>query len=306
MPISRRDFLKYCGASAAVLGLTGTDLLRLEQVLANPAAPTVLWLHGSSCSGCSVSFLNYISASDPTDAGDIILNHINLAYHPVLMEAAGQSAAQAAYNAYDAYSAKPYVLVVEGSVPTAFSGRACWPWTFNGVEETFQSVVIKFADRAVKVVCAGTCSSFGGIPAAGANPTAAKSVNAVINAVTGKTTLNLPGCPPHPNWIAWAVVQLLLGNPIATDSYGRPTEIYGVDVHEHCPREDRRQDTVLGGNGCLMGLGCRGPGTYANCPTLKWNNGQSWCIEASAPCYGCTEPDFPGTTPFYQQVYQDD
>jgi hydrogenase small subunit len=302
MTISRRDFLKYCGASAAVLGLTGTDLLRLEQVLANPSAPTVLWLHGSSCSGCSVSFLNYISTDDPTDAGDIILNHINLAYHPVLMEAAGQSAAQAAYNAYNAYLTKPYILVVEGSVPTAFSGRACWPWSFNGVEETFQSVVTKFADRARKIVCAGTCSSFGGIPAAGANPTAAKSVSAV----TGKTTLNLPGCPPHPNWIAWAVVQLLLGNRIATDSYGRPTAIFGVDVHEHCPREDSQQDSVLGGNGCLMGLGCRGPGTYANCPTLKWNNGQSWCVEASAPCYGCTEPGFPGTTPFYQRVYQDD
>jgi NiFe hydrogenase small subunit HydA len=216
------------------------------------------------------------------------------------MEAAGQSAAQAAYNAYN--GTQPYILVVEGSVPTAFSGRACWPWSFNGVEETFQSVVTKFADRAAKIVCAGTCSSFGGIPAAGANPTEAKSVSAA----TGKTTLNLPGCPPHPNWIAWAVVQLLMGKSVATDSYGRPTAIYGVDVHEHCPREDRQQDSVLGGNGCLMGLGCRGPGTYANCPTLKWNNGQSWCVEAGAPCYGCTEPGFPGTTPFYQRVYQDD
>ena len=302
MTISRRDFLKYCGASAAVLGLTGTDLLRLEQVLANPSAPTVLWLHGSSCSGCSVSFLNYISGSDPADAGDIILNHINLAYHPVLMEAAGQNAAQAAYNAYNNYLTNPYILVVEGSVPTAFSGRTCWPWTFNGVEETFQSAVTKFAGRAAKIVCAGTCSSFGGIPAAGANPTAAKSVKAV----TGKTTINIPGCPPHPNWIAWTIVQLLLGRQISVDSYGRPTAIFAEDVHEHCPREDRRQDSVLGGTGCLMGLGCRGPETHANCPTLKWNNGQSWCVDANAPCYGCTEPGFPGTAPFYQRVYSDD
>jgi hydrogenase small subunit len=303
MNLTRRDFLKICGVSAAALGLSGTDLLRLEQALAAANAPTVLWLSGSSCTGCSISFLNHISTSDPTDAGDILLNHINLAYHPSLMAAAGQTAAQAAY---DAYNKGGYVLAVEGGVPTAFGGRACWAWTYNGVEETFQSVVTKFAGKAAAILSIGTCASWGGIPASGVNivnPTQVKGVAAV----TGKTTINIGGCPPHPNWVVWPIVQLLLGNTITRDSAGRPTAIFYEDIHEDCPREERPQTTSFTNpTGCLMGLGCRGPGTRGNCATLKWNNGQSWCVDANAPCYGCTEPSFPGTTSFYQRVYNDD
>jgi hydrogenase small subunit len=302
MHITRRDFLKICGVSAAALGLSATDLFRLEQVLAATDAPTVLWLSGSSCTGCSISFLNHISASAPTDAGDILLNHINLAYHPNLMAAAGQTAAQAAYEAYNQGG---YVLAVEGGVPTAFGGRACWPWTYNGTEETFQEVVTKFAGKAAAILCIGTCASWGGIPASGVtyvNPTQVKGVGAV----TGKSTINIGGCPPHPNWVVWAIAQLLLGNPISRDSHGRPTYIFREDIHEDCPREDMNQVSTFGVNGCLMGLGCRGPGTRANCASLKWNNGQSWCVEANAPCYGCTEPTFPGATSFYQRVYFDD
>ncbi len=294
MTISRRDFLKYCTASAAALGLSGTDLLRLQQVLANPTAPTVLWLHGSSCSGCSVSFLNYIAGSDPTDAGDILLNHINLAYHPVLMAPAGLPAYQAAEAAY---AKGGYVLVVEGAVATQFGGRCCWPWSnANEVEETFQAVVTRYAGKAAKIVCAGTCASFGGIPASGGNPTLAQSVQAA----TGKATINIAGCPPHPNWVVWAIVQILLSKAIAVDANGRPTTLFGKKVHDICPRKEKPKDKVLAGTGCLRDLGCRGPDTEANCPSLKWNNAQNWCIDANAPCYGCTEPNFPGTAAFYK------
>lgn len=296
MKLTRREFLRICGISAAALGLSGTDLLRLEQVLAMPGAPTVLWLSGSSCTGCSISFLNYISSSDPTDAGDILLNHINLAYHPNLMSAAGQTAAQAAYEAYQKGN---YILAVEGGVPTAFGGRTCWAWTYNGVEETFQSVVTNFANKAMAILSIGTCASWGGIPASGVtivNPTQVKGVAAA----TGKSTINIAGCPPHPNWVVWAISQLLLGNAIPLDGAGRPTGVFRAKVHDKCYRRERPKDTVLGGNGCLKDLGCRGPETEANCPVQLWNNGSSWCIEASAPCYGCTEPNFPGAGAFYR------
>lgn len=293
MSISRRDFLKYCTATAAALGLNGADLLRLQEVLANPTARTVLWLHGSSCSGCSVSFLNYIAGSDPTDAGDILMNHINLAYHPVLMAPAGLPAYQAAESAYSAAPATPYVLVVEGAVPIQYEGRCCWPWSnASGVEETFRDVVKKYAANAAKIVCVGACASYGGIPAAGANPTTAQSVQTV----TGKATINIPGCPPHPDWVVWAIVQLLLGNSVALDSAGRPTALFGQTVHSQCPRRNSPER-------CLAPKGCRGPGTRANCPTNLWNNWTNWCIDANAPCYACTEPTFPGAIPFYTAVY---
>jgi hydrogenase small subunit len=296
MQITRRDFLKICGVSAAALGLSGTDLLRLEQALAAPDAPTVLWLSGSSCTGCSISFLNYISSSDPSDAGDILLNHIDLAYHPNLMTAAGQTAAQAAY---DVYNKGGYVLAVEGGVPTAFGGRACWAWTYNdGVttkEETFQEVITKFAGKAAAILSIGTCASWGGIPASGVNivnPTQVKGVSAV----TGKTTINIAGCPPHPDWVVWTIVQFLLGNTISRDSAGRPTTLFGQTVHSQCPRNHDSER-------CLAPQGCRGPGTHANCPTNLWNNWTNWCIDANAPCYACTEPAFPGTASLYSVMY---
>ena len=138
MAITRRDFLKYCGVSAVALGLSSTDLLQMEELLANPGGPTVIWLQGSSCTGCSMSFLNRISTSAPATAANVLLDSINLVYHPNLMAVAGQSAVDIAKAAY---TKGGYVLAVEGGVPTAFGGRACWAWTYNGVDVTFQQVV---------------------------------------------------------------------------------------------------------------------------------------------------------------------
>ncbi len=289
MAITRRDFLKYCGISAAALGLSSTDLLRMEELLANPSGPTVLWLQGASCTGCSMSFLNRISTSSPTTAADILINSINLAYHPNLMALAGQSAAQVAEQAYNAGG---YILAVEGGVPTAFGGEACWAWTYNGADVTFQQAVTDLASRASQILCVGTCASFGGIPAAGANPAQVKSVNAV----TGMSTVNIAGCPPHPDWIVYVVAQLLLGKSIPLDASSRPTALFGQTVHSACPRRTNPES-------CLATKGCRGPGTHANCPTNLWNNGNNWCVNANAPCYACTESTFPGTASLYAMMY---
>jgi hydrogenase small subunit len=87
--ISRRQFLKWVSASAAVLGLSQTDILKLEESLAaamtactpdfpnslNPAPLNktygrVLWLTGADCGGCPTSLLNYLA--DPNDP-DVVL-----------------------------------------------------------------------------------------------------------------------------------------------------------------------------------------------------------------------------------------
>jgi hydrogenase small subunit len=289
MAITRRDFLKYCGVSAVALGLSGTDLLQMEELLANPNGPSVIWLQGSGCTGCSMSFLNRISPSAPTTAASVLLDSINLVYHPNLMAKAGQSAVDLAKAAY---AKGGYVLVVEGGVPTAFGGRACWAWSYNGVDVTFQQVVKDLAAKAAAVLAVGTCASYGGIPAAGPNPTAIQSVKAA----TGKTTINIAGCPPHPDWIVYVVAQLLLGKTIPVDGSGRPTALYNQTVHSQCPRNHDPER-------CLAPKGCRGPGTKANCPTLMWNNGTNWCVNANAPCYACTEPTFPGSSSLYAVMY---
>jgi len=292
MGINRRDFLKYCGLSAAALGLSSLDLVRLEQALASPDGPKVIWLQGSGCTGCSMSFLNHVNqtaGADPTDAGDILLNHINLLYHPNLMAAAGQSAAEVAAQAYQAGG---YILAVEGGVPTTFGGRACWAWTYNGQDITFQQAVTDLSTKAAKILSIGTCASFGGIPAAGPNPTGVQSVHAV----TGKATINIAGCPPHPDWIVYVIAQLLAGASLPLDGYARPTALFGQTVHSQCPRNDSPDI-------CLAPQGCKGPATNANCPTNLWNNKTNWCVNANAPCYACTEPGFPGNASLYAVTY---
>jgi len=340
MNVSRRDFLKFCGLSAAAVGLSTSELGLLEKALASPSGPSVIWLQGSGCTGCSVSFLNLFTGGasvpsgpgsstkfkaflplvtrdwqhsepapnpgpDPTPApspspgpsagtaADVLINNINLVYHPNLMSLAGQDAVA---QAEAAYNKGGYLLAVEGGIPTAFGGRACYAWTYNEQEVTFEQAVRTLADKAAGILCIGTCAAWGGIPAAPPNPTGVMGVKAL----TGKDTINIPGCPTHPDWIVWAVVQLLLGKPIALDSFGRPTQFFGTTVHDQCPRNGLTKATTIGvDNNCLMDLGCRGPATMANCPLQKWNNQVNWCVDANAPCIGCTEPGFPGTNPFY-------
>lgn len=64
MNISRHSFLKYCIASAADLGLNLSIIRQLEKVIAGGISlPSVIWLKGSSCSGCSISIANLIGKS---------------------------------------------------------------------------------------------------------------------------------------------------------------------------------------------------------------------------------------------------
>jgi hydrogenase small subunit len=299
MKISRRDFLKLCGASAGALGLSMTELGRLQKVLANEAGPKVLWLQGSACTGCSMSFLNRISGTAPLTAKDILIDSVNLVYHPNLMSLAGDSAVDALNSVYQGGG---YVLAVEGGIPTGFGGSACWAYSYRGKDVTFQRAVSDLASRAGAILCVGTCASFGGIPAAPPNPTAVQSVKAV----TGKTTINIAGCPTHPDWIVYVVAQLLLGNSIRLDSFGRPSDIFtSYTVHDMCPRQGyfqtNRARSFGTDNLCLRDLGCRGPETIADCPSNGWNGGANWCIDANAPCLGCTNPNFPGSRSFYQR-----
>jgi NiFe hydrogenase small subunit HydA len=307
MTLNRRTFLGYCAASAALLGLTSSDLFRLRKALGSPGAPRVIWLMGSACAGCSISLLNRIADTSPTTAAAMLTDDLDLIYHPTLMAAAGESAAKVIASTLAAD--QEYLLVVEGGVPTAYQGAACWAWSLEGREVSFQEALVTLGPRASQVVAVGTCASYGGVSAAGPNPSGVQSVAAAL----GRTTLNVSGCPPHPDWIVWVLAQLWLGNlPLEVDANGRPTQIYGRVVHPDCPRNPDSpafsglmgKATAFGTGAerhCLELLGCRGPSTYAPCPSGLWNNRSNWCVDASAPCQGCTEPTFPGAE-FFRTV----
>ncbi len=291
MRISRRDFFTYCRNSSAALALGTIQLNRLEKALAATTGPTVLWLQGAACTGCSVSFLNRISPTAPATAADVLLQTVNLAYHPNLMGAAGELAVAQAHQAYDAGG---YILCVEGGVPTAFGGNTCLAWTVQGEDTTFLEAVQQYSARAAQVISIGTCASFGGVAAAGPNPTGVKGVGTIAQ----KNVLNIPGCPPHPDWIVWAIAALLTNSVGQLDCSNRPVALYGKTVHQNCWRyaayQANQHATQYGqDNLCLYDLGCHGPQTQAACPSTGWNNMANWCVDANATCLGCTSPTFP-------------
>ncbi|MBF0479165.1 MAG: hydrogenase small subunit [Candidatus Omnitrophica bacterium] len=298
MRISRREFLKYCVSSAALLGLDASAIGQLQKAFAasGPGIPTVIWLSTATCTGCTVSLANRISATEPLDVADLLINHIDLAFHPNLMGAAGDLAVANLRNA----TKNPYVLAVEGGIPTAFNGNTCLLWTENGQEITALDAVRQLSANSIANLAIGTCASFGGISAAAPNPTQIQSLSAAI----GKPTINIAGCPAHPDWIIWTIAQLIAGIIPALDSSGRPSALYGGEnnnVHENCPRQDRSKATTFGVDSlCMRNLGCKGPSTQADCPKRLWNNGTNWCIGANSQCMGCTDSRFPdGFSPMY-------
>jgi [NiFe] hydrogenase small subunit len=90
---------------------------------------------------------------------------------------------------------------------------------------------------------------------------------------------------------------------------------FGKSVHEQCQRLKHFEngefadsfDSEEARNGwCLYNLGCKGPSTYNNCPTAKFNSldnkpGANWPVAAGHPCIGCSEPNFwDQMSPFYE------
>ena len=303
MQISRRLFLKYCGASSLVLASCGIDSRgpdgSLEQrddlasVLPPGAGARVIWLTGSGCGGCSVSFLNRFSTTAPVSAADVLMNVAVVGFQPVIMAAAGDQAVAAA-EAFYAGGEGTYVLVVEGAIPTAFNGAACVLWRdASGQDVTVLQAVQRYAASATAILSIGTCAAYGGVSAASPNPGAVQG----LSTATGLKTINIPGCPPHPDWIVAGLAGVLSDAPMSLDTQGRPESIYGSNIHVSCPR-NQGASTVFAtthgvDNQCLRQLGCRGPVTTAPCPSGLWNNGRNWCVDANGPCVGCTESSFP-------------
>lgn len=247
----------------------------------------VMWVQGAACAGCSVSFLNLLAEQPPETVEDVLLEVVLLGYHPTLMTPTGEAAAA---QAEALYAEGDYLLVVEGGVPTAFDGHACHAWTVNGQSMAFTDLVTRYSERAAIVMAVGTCASFGGVAATGPNPTGVQSVGEF----TGLTTLNIPGCPPHPAWIAWGMTQLIAQQPIQIDADGRPFELFNQRLHDTCQRLGRDKANLLGVDDlCVQLNGCRGQICWSPCPRFPWNNDANWCIDANAPCIGCTEPAFP-------------
>lgn len=296
--VSRRAFLKFCGLMGAALALPASMTPRIVKALSTAAVrPNVVWLEFLSCTGDSESFLH---AGNPTVA-QILLETISVNYHETLMVPSGQMAVKSLDDTVAQYDGQ-YLAVVEGAIPPANSGYC----SIGG--RSAQDIAARVCGHAAATISVGACSSNGGLPAAAPNPSGAMGIKQAVPGLANH--INLPGCPMNVvNLTSVIVYYLTFHGPPERDSLDRPLSIYGGLVHDQCERRphfDRGEFVAAWGDAghrsgwCLFHMGCRGPDTRNNCPSVRWNDATNWPVGAGHGCVGCSVANFWDVeTPFY-------
>ena len=299
--VSRRKFLKFCTAITAAMGLPAGMVAKVAETIANPQRPPVIWLHFQECTGCTESLLR---ATHPT-VESLVLDVISLDYSETLSAAAGHQVEEALQASVEANAGK-FILVVEGSIPTAENGIYC---KIGG--RTAMEIMADIGPKAGAVVAIGSCASWGGVQSSGPNPTGAQGIHEVF---TDKPVINLPGCPASPyNLLSTVLYYLTLGKLPQLDKKNRPLFAYGKLIHENCERRPHfdagRFAQQFGDAGhregwCLYKLGCKGPETYANCPSILYGDVGSgaWPVGTGHPCFGCSEEGVGFTKAIHEQA----
>ncbi|MBU0674178.1 MAG: hydrogenase small subunit [Proteobacteria bacterium] len=289
--ISRRNFLKVCTAAAVCLGLPESFGPKLAMAAEKAAQrPPVIWLSAQECTGCTETLLR---ATHPT-LETLLLDLISLEYHETLNAGAGHQAEEFRKNSIAANAGK-FILVVDGSIPVKDGGIYC-----KIAGRTALAILEETAPQAAAVIAIGSCASWGGVPSASPNPTGATPVHEILK---GKNiaVVNIPGCPPNPyNFLSTVLYFLTFNKLPELDAKMRPKFAYGRLIHENCERRPHfdagRFAERFGDEGhrqgyCLYKLGCKGPETFNNCPTLLFGDVGSgaWPVGIGHPCFGCSE-----------------
>ncbi len=298
--VTRRDFLKWCGATAALLGLAESYVPKIaaavEGSVLQPQAPA-LWINGGSCSGCTES----IAQVDTPDVATIVLDLLSINYFETIMMAQGEDAEAAKAAVVEKYAGQ-YVLIFEGTIMTGFDGNAL---RVAGKPQTEE--LPELFENAAAIVAVGSCAVDGGWVAAHPNPAEGIGVLDFCNQHDIKTpVVNLPTCPVNPEWVVAMVIDVLfLGaledlSILDLDDFNRPKAIFGQSIHDNCPRRGHFENGEFvyefgseeeAKGYCLYAVGCKGPQTFTNCPIVRWNGRASWCVESGAPCIGCGSAD---------------
>jgi len=261
-----------------------------------------VWISAGACGGCAVSVLNTVAPSIKNVLIDEVIPgvHISLKFQVNISAGSGDPVIKVLEDVGEQKQGE-FLLIVDGVVSTADGGIFCTVGERGEERIPVYQWVVELGKKALAVMALGTCSCFGGIPGASPNPSGVKKLMEIYKE-EGVTTplVNVPGCPPHPDWFVGTVAKLLtagLPKPGDLDDWLRPKEFYGMLIHENCQRrayfDEGKFAKHFGEPGCLYELGCKGPITYADCPLKQWNNGVNWCIRAGMGCQGCTQPEFP-------------
>ena len=211
----------------------------------------ILWITaGLSCDGDSVS----VTAAEQPSIEDVLLGalpglpKVHL-HNPVLAVEVGDEFMKFFYQA-EKGELEPFVLVVEGSIPNERIKREGY-WAAMGTDPksgqpiTTCEWIDRLAPKALAVMAAGTCATYGGIHAMAGNPTGCMGLADYLGwgwrSKAGLPIVNVPGCPVQPDNFMETVLYLLyqvagLAPMIPLDEQLRPTWLFGKTVHEGCDR----------------------------------------------------------------------
>jgi hydrogenase small subunit len=298
--VSRRTFVKFCAAMAGALAIPATYAPRIVAALGSAPRIPIIWLRGQGCGGNGDALLR---AANPTVA-ELLLEIVSVDYFETMMAPAGPAADLARLETMETYP-NGYFAVVEGAVPAADDGL----FGITG-GRVFRDVVREVCDGALATIAVGSCAFDGGLSAAAGGRTGAVGVGAIVGT---DRLVNLPGCPVNAQNLTATITHYLTFNELPPrDMRGRPLFAYGGLVHNQCERRSHFEygEFVLawGDEGaqkgwCLYKMGCKGPETFANCPTIRYAEGASWPVKAGHGCIGCTMPAFwDAMSPFYQRL----
>lgn len=244
----------------------------------------VIWISALDCTGCKEAFTRSFEPSTL----DTILNFISLEYSELLSVASGYQAEEHKESIFEQYKGQ-YILAIEGGIPGSdeflmIAGKSVRDEIFHA------------AKNAKAVLAFGSCSAWGGISAAGLNPTDSVDVREIIP--ENVPVALVPGCPPIPEVMIATLLHVHFHGVLPElDKKLRPKLFYQTTVHMTCHRKpffDQKlfaesfDDEGARKGYCLFKLGCKGPSTFNACESL----GIDRCIAAGTPCIGCSENGF--------------
>ena len=277
----------------------------------------VLWINaGLSCDGDSVA----LTAATQPAVEDIALQTLpglpKVQFHwPLIDYESGPNGGADDFLEWfrkaDRGELEPFVLVVEGSIPNEEIKDEGYWCGFGNDPTTNQPITTsewldRLTPKALAVLAAGTCATYGGIHAMAGNPTGAMGVPDYLGwdwkSDAGIPIICVPGCPIKPDNLSETLTYLLhMANDqapmIPLDDALRPTWLFGFTVHEGCDRggyyEQGDFADEYGSPKCIVKLGCWGPVVNCNVPKRGWQNGLGGCPNVGGICIGCTMPGFP-------------
>ncbi|HWG47152.1 MAG TPA: hypothetical protein VN688_30590 [Gemmataceae bacterium] len=272
----------------------------------------ILWTpDGLSCDGDSVS----VTAATQPSIEDIIMGAIpglpKVHLHNRVLAVENGDEFMEYWYAAARGELDPFLLVVEGSIPNEKIKSEGY-WAGMGYDhETGQPITLcdwidRLAPKALAVVAAGTCATYGGIHAMAGNPTGCMGLADYLGydwrSKAGLPVVNVPGCPVQPDNMTETLLYLLyevagLAPMIPLDEQLRPTWLFGKTVHEGCDRAGYYEQGDFaheyGSPKCLVKLGCWGPVVNCNVTKRGWMDGIGGCPNVGGICIACTMPGFP-------------